>query len=335
MSNKIIDTKQPELFCLLPDYVSTPDGMAVHESGDLILACPNYAIEEMPGCVLRITKDRQIRKWFNVPVLEETGQARPMGIDIGPDGDLYIVDNQGWSGNPKYYHKGRILRIRMDGDEMVYCKTVAYNMEHPNGLKILKNKIYVTNSTQELIKDPSGKLVSCINVFRLDEEEIEMTNTLADSDHILDTFITENPECQYGMDGIIFDAEGNLYVGNFGDGSIWKLILMEDGTIKSKELYAQDAANLRTTDGMTFDDKGNLYIADFSANAIGMVTPDRQVFRLAQSPDTDGFNGELDQPGEPCFWNGDLIISCFDLVTGPDKVNTSHEQPATMSMIRL
>lgn len=66
-----------------------------------------------------------------------------------------------------------------------------------------------------------------------------------------------------------------------------------------------------------------------------MVYPDGKVKRLAQSPDTDGFSGELDQPGEPCFWNGNLVISCFDTVTGSGKVNTQHEQPATLSYIRL
>jgi hypothetical protein len=63
------------------------------------------------------------------------------------------------------------------------------------------------------------------------------------------------------------------------------------------------------------------------------VTPDGKVTRIAQSPDTDGFNGELDQPGEPILWRGMLILSCFDLVTGPDKVNTRHEMPATMSQL--
>jgi hypothetical protein len=43
----------------------------------------------------------------------------------------------------------------------------------------------------------------------------------------------------------------------------------------------------------------------------------------------------LDQPGEPVIWQGNLVISCFDLVTGPDKVNTGHEMPATMAMIDL
>ena len=80
---------------------------------------------------------------------------------------------------------------------------------------------------------------------------------------------------------------------------------------------------------------GNLYIADFCANAIVKVTPDGKCKRIAQSPDSDGFNGELDEPGEPIIWNGKLIVSCFDCVVDDQKVNTAHEIPATMAMLDI
>ena len=91
-----------------------------------------------------------------------------------------------------------------------------------------------------------------------------------------------------------------------------------------------------SVEALTSDiENGNLYIADFCANAIARVSPDGKVTRIAQSPDTDGLNGELDQPGEPIIWDGKIIVSCFDLVTGPGKVNTAHEMPATMSELDL
>jgi hypothetical protein len=80
---------------------------------------------------------------------------------------------------------------------------------------------------------------------------------------------------------------------------------------------------------------GNLYIADFNNNAIVMVDKNRNVRRIAQSPDCDGFNGELDQPGEPIIWQGKIMASCFDLVTDETKVNTRHEMPATMAELDL
>lgn len=192
----------------------------------------------------------------------------------------------------------------------------------------------VTQSYLHPVKDPSGKLVSCVYRFRLDEHDIDITNTLEDP-HILTTFITQNPETQYGADGIAFDSAGNLYVGNFGDGEVWKLVLNQDGSLKEKSLFAKNPEELKSTDGMVFDENGNLYIADFCANAIVKVTKDGYVSRLAQSPDCDGLDGGLDQPGEPIIYDGKIVASCFDLVTGPGKVNTAHEMPATLAEVDI
>ena len=323
----------PELFALLPDYVSTPDGMAVDREGNLILACPNYADVSLPGCLLKIDKERNISKWVDVPVLEETGCARPMGIAFGPDGDIYICDNQGWSGESNLMFKGRILRLRIKDDKLLKSTVVAYGMEHPNGIRISGNYMYVTQSLMTKVKDPSGLMVSCVYRFHLNDEGIKIQNILEDK-HIITTFLTHNPGCQYGADGIEVDEQGNLYVGNFGDGAVHKITFREGGSVDENSVWALDPNEMQTTDGMTMDSDGNIYVADFSANAIAKIDKNGNVERIAQSPDSDGFHGELDQPGEPCFWNGVLVISCFDLVTGPDKVNTQHELPATLSCLK-
>ena len=52
---------------------------------------------------------------------------------------------------------------------------------------------------------------------------------------------------------------------------------------------------------------------------------------LAQNGDTGGRNGDLNEPGEPIVWNGMLVVSNFDAVIEPDKVNSKHESPATLS----
>lgn len=326
----------PRLFATLPEDIAvTPDAMAIDAQGRLVLSCPNYADPSKQGCLLRFGEDRVPRKWADVPLHPETGKSHPMGIAFGPDGDLYICDNQGWSGAPELQFKGRVIRLRISEEgEVVRATVVASGMEHPNGIRVQGGHMYVTQSLLSKVQDPSGLLVSCVYKFALDDEGIEVTNTLADA-NIWTTFLTRNLECQYGADGIVFDKAGNLYVGNFGDGAVHKIVPNADGTAGSNEVWAQDPAQLQSTDGMIFDDAGNLYIADFSANAIGMVTPEGKVVRLAQSPDADGLNGELDQPGEPIVWNGILVASCFDLVTGPDKVNTKHELPATLSYLDL
>lgn len=325
----------PELFTLLPDYICTPDGMAVDKEGNLILSCPNYADKNMSGCVVKIDKNRNVTKWFDVMPHPETGVARNMGIAFDRDFNLYLCDNQGWSEDPDLIFKGRILKVTFHPDQTVKeTIVVAEGMEHPNGIRILGDYMYVTQSYLSKEKIPSGKMMSCVYRFHLEDRGIQVTNTLADK-HILTTFVTENPDCQYGADGIAFDQDGYLYVGNFGDGEVIKITLNDEGKMVDQRTYARDWSALESTDGMMFDENGNLYIADFCANAIAMVSRDGKVKRIAQSPDSDGFKGELDQPGEPCVWDGRLVVSCFDLVTGPGKVNTGHELPATMSLLKL
>lgn len=326
--------KTSKLFALLPEYVCTPDGMSIDKDGSLILACPNYADPSMPGCILKIDKNKNITKWVDVPTREDTGLACPMGIEFGPDGDLYICDNQSWSGAEELQFKGRILRLKIENGKVVKTTVVADGMEHPNGMRIRGNHIYVTQSMLSKVKDPSGLLVSCVYRFHLEDENIQITNTLEDK-NILTTFLTYNKDCQYGVDGIEFDRNGDLLIGNFGDGAVYRIKFNGDGSVRENKIWAQDPSQLQTTDGMIMDDDGTLYIADFSANAVGKIYPDGRVERIAQSPDSDGFNGELDQPGEPIIWNGKLILSCFDLVTGPDKVNTKHELPATLAELDI
>ncbi len=326
------------LFTLLPEeYVCTPDGMEIDKNGDLIVSCPNYADDGMSGCVIRIDKEKHISKWFDVPVHPETGIARNMGIAFDQGYNLYICDNQGWSERPDLVNKGRILKITFDEERhMTGWYTVASGMEHPNGVRIYKNYMYVTQSYLRKVKDPSGDLISCIYRFPLDARDIEITNTLEDEPYIFSLFHTRNRKCVYGMDGIEIDSKGNMYAGNYGDGEIWKLRLDADGDLIDRKVYAQNYDEMKSTDGMIMDEKtGNLYIADFNNNAIVMVDRDRHVRRIAQSPDCDGFHGELDQPGEPIIWNGKIVVSCFDLVTDETKVNTAHEMPATMAELDL
>ena len=327
----------PKLFTLLPEeYVATPDGMAVSKQGDLILACPNFADLSMPGCLVKIDKDKNITKWLDVPVEEQTGISRPMGIEFGPDGDIYVCDNVGWTDKPELQYKGRILRIRMIDDKLTKFTVVARNMEHPNGIRIKGDYMYVTNSMMKKVKHESGLMVSSVYRFHLDDENIVLNNTL-DDENLIATFLTKHPDCQYGADGIEFDNDGNLYVGNFGDGEINKLCFDQDGNVISNEVWAKDEENMKTTDGMISDKKGAFYMADFGANAIIKIDwADGKVTRIAQSPDCNGMDGQLDQPGEPVIWQGKIIVSCFDsVVNHPFFNNTAHEIPCTMSELEL
>ena len=59
---------------------------------------------------------------------EETKIACPMGIAFGPDGDIYICDNQGWSGKEELLFKGRMLRLKIENNQVV--KTTVVCLRH-------------------------------------------------------------------------------------------------------------------------------------------------------------------------------------------------------------
>lgn len=326
--------QKSELFMELPDDCPTPDGMAIAPNGDLILACPNFADLTKPACLMRITQYGKISKWLDVPVLPETGWAAPMGITFDDEGNLFICDNQGWSGAEKARNKGRLLCLRLKDGRLDETIVVASGMEHPNGVRFHNGKLYVTQSSLSAIQDPSGLLVSGVYCFDKNDKNIKVTNTKADK-NLITTVITKNKAVQYGLDGIVFDKKGNLYVGNFGDGTIHRITFDGTGKVTGNDIWAQDPSQLRTTDGMCIDDDGNIWVADFSENAVARIDKNGRIQRIAQSPDCDGSDGGLDQPGEPIVWNGQVIVSCFDIVTGPDKVNTGHDKPFTLAKLQL
>lgn len=338
MADDVLPVQTPKLFVSLPEYCPTPDGMAIDSEGNLVVACPNYADKSKPACIIKIDKRGNVKKWFDVPTIPETGFASPMGIAFGPEGELYICDNQGWMGTDEGQFKGRLLECRVEGmGDSVKVKTrvIADGIEHPNGVRYHKGKLYITSSTMINEKDPSGLLVSGVYCFDPKATKtVTLTNTKKDPNLLL-SVLTYNRDCQYGLDGIAFDSKGVMYLGNFGDGAILRVELDDNGKVVTCETWVKDLKNLRTTDGICFDENDNLYIADFSENAIAVVKPDSRVYRIAQSPDSDGANGELDQPGEPIVWNGKLYITCFDCVTDPDKVNTKHQPPYTITTLEL
>ena len=349
-----------KLLVELPEICPTPDGMAMDKDGNIIVACPNYGDQSKPAVLMKIDKDNKASLWAHVSTHPDTGVACPMGIDFGPDGDLFVCDNQGWV---KANDKGRILRLRIRDGKVVKTTVVADGMAHPNGIRVHKGKLYVTQSMLPKIKGPQlfwhrridpnepvlqgsasrggglynivkeEPLVSAVYRFDIDDENVKVSNT-RDDKNLLIEFKTLNMNCQYGLDGIVFDKKGSLFVGNFGDGTIHKITFDAKGDVASNTLYAKDKC-MRTTDGICVDDDDNIYVADFSENAVCVISPEGKVQVLARSPDCDGSKGGLDQPGEPIVRGNQLVVTCFDMVTGPDKVNSGHDAPYTIAYIEL
>jgi sugar lactone lactonase YvrE len=345
-----------QLLVTFDPSVTTPDGMSIDPAGALVVSCPNYADQTKPACFMRVEKIGAPATLLALsPVLPETGLSCPMGITFGPDGDLYVCDNQAWSGSEKGQFKGRLLRLKFENNKLVKTIVIAEGMEHPNGVRFHKGLLYVTQSLLTRIKDPSGLMVSGVYRFSPDDVGLKVANTLEDSNLIV-KFVTKNKNCQYGVDGLVFDSKGNLFVGNFGDGLLHKITFDANGKVagctdfaKTDFDYSLDPkkpgfldkamlAKMRTTDGICIDHKDNILVADFSNNAIAKVTPEGVISVVWQNGDSTGVDGMLNEPGEPIIWKGFIVVCNFDAVFGPnhtDKVNTKADMPATLVGIPL
>ncbi|WP_347157524.1 SMP-30/gluconolactonase/LRE family protein [Pontibacter chitinilyticus] len=322
---------QHQLF-LFPDFVSQPDGMDMDKQGNIYVSSPNFNNQKYPGTLLRITPDYKWSVFYNLPVSDKTKKAGPMGLAFGPDGNLYIADNQ------YYYNKdfsSRILRLNMKNGQPTGVDVVVKGLKHPNAVRWHGDHLYITDtkwSTADTAKT-SGIFKIALNEMQHDSVMIQPT---MQEQHLLATFrAIEQPNGKaFGTDGMDFDSKGNLFVGMFSDGRVFKLTFNPDGSVKSKDVFLS-YGTIPCCDGLFIDKKtDNLYIADSQQNAIHIVTPDAKVHTLAQNGNTTGADGKMDQPCEPLLVGDKLIVANYDQ-PNDNFVNERTDEVHNMTIIQV
>lgn len=321
---------KPSLFARLDSSCATPDGMAIDRQGNLYVSVTNPTTFEKNGAkILKFDRNDRPVVWCDtLPVHPVSKQVHPMGMTFDENGNLYVVDNQFFSG---IGNSSRILKLEVKGEKIVNISTVISGLNFANGIKYRNKQLFVTDSWTD------NKNHSAVYRFPLADfaqKPLEL-DSLSRPRFVLHTFVlADSVGEEVGADGLTFDDKGNLYVGSFADGSITRFTFNKKGEVKSVKVICHKA-DLKCCDGMYFDRKRNaLFIANFLNNSIHILDLNTlEMKTLWENNNDKGETGLLDNPCEVIYYKGKLLVVNFD--TFSNNKNTEVDTVNTISQFVL
>jgi sugar lactone lactonase YvrE len=312
------------------DVCNTLDAMCLLPDSNVILSVPNLNDPSQPSVLMKITPDNTAEKFLDLPTHPATGKPLgPLGICAAPSGDLFLADFQ-----TEGKRQSRVMRIMMKDGQPQEIMPAITGFHVSNAVICRDGYLYVSETQIDTEAKPATSGVFRFPLEDLEDAMIELATPEAADPHLIATIETFDEELPLGADGLAFDGDGNLYVGNFSDGTVHKLTFDADGKVASNEIFAKSQC-MKCADGLFFDPvTETIYVADSRLNAVHMVSLDGSVQTLAKNGDTDGLDGGMDQPCEVLLRGRELIVSNMDWpVAG--CINSAYSKPCTLSVIKL
>lgn len=213
------------------------------------------------GTIGRVTPEGEAEIFISLP-----GNSVGNGIRFDLEGNMFIAD----------YVGHRVYRVPKGSKEPVVWATDS-TMNQPNDLAISPDGIIYLSDPKWA--DSTGQLwkVGPDRQLKLLEKNMGTTN------------------------GIEVSPDGrNLYVNESVQRTVWKYVILDDGTIanKTKLITFEDYG----LDGMRCDRQGNLYIARYEKGTVAVISPRGELLReyrlKGKKPSNIAFGGK---DGKKCF----------------------------------
>ena len=315
-SGKTADGLKPvkKGFDLTKYDVSNPEGLTEHK-GAIYFTAQNFFIKK-PAKIMRITEKDKLETVLTFPA-----EVKPLGLAFGPDGNLYVCDNQFSDTN---WGKSRLLRVVFADGKPVSVGVVAKGFNHINGVAMKGNDVYVTETV--LARAENGVTTGAVFKFalsQLDAKRPVVVKPVAADPNCLLTITTREPKVPYSANGLTFDSFGNLFVCSFGDGVMWRATFDNKGAVASCKPWADmRKVGMKSLDGAHYDvTDDKIWVADLLGNSVGYVGVDRPtaVVVARNIVPHDAADGNLDTPADVIRRGDRLYVVNFNLGFGAHK----------------
>ena len=330
---------RPKLFAQFGDNMNVLDGLTQNKrSGEIYMSVPNYIDKRYAPVIMRRDEKGQWSICVQALLNETTKQAGPMGIELGPDGNLYYCDNQYFFSKD---YQSRIMRVVIGTNKTpVRIEPVIERIKLANAIRFYKDELIFSDTHSDLPNVNHGAVYRVpMSAFKekpvrlLDKEQMEKDPYFLGK---TDTIPLKGRDDNSGADGVCLDKDGNIYTGTFGDAHFYTMKRNADGTYGKPERLYNNPEVWPCCDGICYYPKKNwIIMTDSAMNAVRYWDiAAKKLGLIWQNGDTDGADGLLDQPCEPMIWQGKLLVVNFDW-TFPGLMNTSNDKANTISVIDL
>jgi sugar lactone lactonase YvrE len=325
---------KPSLFVELGPTCKVPDGMTIDADNNILVSIPNFiGYEELGSRIISIDTNRKITEWFtDLPKSPKTGEVHPMGLEFGPDGNLYVADNQYFTSKD---YASRLLRIVMENGKPVRCEVAVDGFKLANAVRWKGDSVYVSDTFFDLVDEPRQSGVYRISLKEMRTGLVTLLPN-AEDPRLIARYTTKDDTGEIaGADGICFDRDGNLYCGNFGDGVVTQTKFDATGRVTEQTIVI-DHPSFTCCDGIVCDLETNkIYLTNSKLNSIHVYDVDAHSLQvLWENDDDDGATGLLDQPCEPVIRGNELVVVNFDMPF-PGLKNTANDDHHTLSVFKI